>query len=196
MIFELSIIVAILVVGIIGQFADRRWLGVPLGQLFWLGVVLGACWEVPLYFAGPDYLSDPLWTMGSSYPMHPLLLPITHSVLDGALFIVGVALVQAMTGMAITRRFSYQWLGLFVGYGVFQAATVEGVALLADAGWQYTPSRMNPQLFEVNGKPFTSLPLVIWTLAPALYYVIAWRFAINIRLPINSACTCRQSVAR
>ncbi|MEM7741207.1 MAG: hypothetical protein AAF225_10445 [Pseudomonadota bacterium] len=193
MILEISIILAVLILGIIGQFADRRWLGAPLGQLFWLGVVVGASWEVPLYFAGPDHVSDPLWTIGSPYPMHPLLLPITHSILDGALFVVGLAIVQAMTRLSMARGFSRRTLGLLMGYGLIQAASVEGAALVADAGWQYEPSRVNPQLFKVHGKPFTALPLVIWAVAPAFYYVIALRLAINDRVLNKPCCGCSRS---
>ena len=196
MILELSIILAFLIVGTVGPFADRRWLGVPLGQLFWLGVGIGAIWEVPLYLMGPGHVSDPLWTMASPYPLHPLLLPITHAVLDGALFLLGVVLVQALTSQAIAPRFSGAWLGLFVGYGVIQAGSIEWLALSADAGWQYVPSRANPQLFTVNGKPFTALPILIWTIAPAVYYEIARRLAVDDQLLDNAVCRCGGSVTR
>ncbi|MEM0929249.1 MAG: hypothetical protein AAGI89_08150 [Pseudomonadota bacterium] len=177
MLLDFSILLAVFTVAFVIQFADRRWFVVPLGRLFVIGMLIGATWEVPLYLSGPRFLDNPMWTMGSPYPMHPLVLPVTHSILDGALFLVGLLLVKIASPGKMFETFSRRDLGLLVAYGLIQAAMIEWVALSADAGWQYTMTAWNPGLFWVAGKPFTALPLMIWFAAPIAYYFIALRMS-------------------
>ncbi len=158
----------------------RSWRGRWVQKLFWLGVVIGLTWEVPL-FLSTTFADDPVIVMLSPPPIHPLGLIVAHSLWDGGLFLAGVALVGWTCPRPILRRFRWRELGVLMLWGQLSALAVEIGGVSNDA-WSYVAGfAANPTLFYVAGHPITALPQLIWLLAPVVFYLVALRVTARAR---------------
>jgi len=140
-------------------------------QLFWLGCRLGALWEFPLYFIGPEFSDTPPYRLLVAFPVHPILQPISHSFWDGALFMIGIYLIRQMLPNNPFLPFNWKALGVYVLWGIGSALTLEIIGSMGI--WEYIPNQWNVVLFQVKGKNITSLAPLTWTIAPIIHYSIA-----------------------
>ena len=140
--------------------------------LFWVGCLIGATWEFTFHFMGPEYTDQPIYQLLNEWPLPPLLLPVTHSLWDGGLFLIGMALVYQLTEAPHFTRWNWRQLGVMVGWGITSAVTIEIMGAVG-GGWVYIPQPWNPQIFTINGSAITLAPILIWTVAPIVFYVVA-----------------------
>jgi hypothetical protein len=139
--------------------------------LFIAGCVIGAFWEFPLHFAGPEYSDDPIYIQLTEFPLPPILQPALHCIWDGALFLISALLVERFTGPPHFTRFRWPELSVLLIWGLASALVIELIGSMG--GWVYTVRWWNPALIEVNSGAITLLPLLIWTVAPIVFYVVA-----------------------
>jgi hypothetical protein len=85
--------------------------------MFWIGCGIGALWEIPFYFIGPAFSSDPLYVLKTPIPYFLFLLHAVHCFWDGGLFMAGVLLVTKLCRRPHFASFRFQELAvlLFVG---------------------------------------------------------------------------------
>ena len=169
---DLAIAVGVTAFVVVGCRATAP--GPWIRRLFWLGVAIGATWEVPL-FVSNTWSDHPVLVMLSPPPVPPLVLIVFHSLWDGGLFLAGVALVWATCSRPILRRFRWPELAVLLLWGQLSALLVEVGGVTNDA-WSYAPGvSWNPALFELAGHPITVLPQLIWLAAPVAFYLAALR---------------------
>lgn len=143
--------------------------------LFWLGFILGLCWELPLSIAN-DISSFPparfIIPTPLPSPISTILIIITHSFWDGGLFLLGVLFVQLLCKKPIIEKFKPCEFIILIIYGQVSELIVELTSTFSDA-WEYIVYWWNPRLFIFNGHNITLLPQLIWLAAPAIFYFIA-----------------------
>lgn len=139
--------------------------------LFVVGCLVGALWEFPLHFAGPEYSSDPIFVSLTEFPLPPIMQPILHCVWDGALFMIGVWLIHNLTPNPYFAQFQLAEVGILLVWGLLSAIVIECVGTMG--GWVYTVRSWNPVLFRFNEQNITLLPIAIWTMAPPIFYGLA-----------------------
>jgi hypothetical protein len=151
-------------------------------QLFWLGVVIGFTWEVPL-FVSMIIASDPIVGFLREPPLHPIVFMLAHAFWDGGLLLLGLALVRALCAHPVLASFRWPEIAVFLLWGQVSALGVEVTSVL-NQGWVYHGGHpWNPVLFHVAGHPITVVPQLIWLAAPVAYYLCALR--ITRRAPIG-----------
>jgi len=148
----------------------RGSLSRPLYLLFWVGVGLGLCWELPLFLAGPEFSENPPYRLLSPFPIHPHLQWIGHSLWDGGLFMAGLGLVFGLRPAPHLRKFDFRELAVLILWGIGSAIVLEIIGSLGI--WEYIPSWWNPELFQVNGRSITALAPLTWMIAPIPFYLI------------------------
>ena len=130
-------------------------------RLFWLGVLIGTTWEVPIFFSA-IFSTQPLVRFITEPPLHPFVFLVSHSLWDGGLFLAGLVFVRALLGPGILLGFRRVELALFVLWGQLSELMVEVTSVTA-GGWVYVASHpWNVVLFELGGHPITLLPQLIW----------------------------------
>lgn len=139
--------------------------------LFIVGCLVGTLWELPLHFAGPKYSSDPIFTPITHFPLPAILQPLLHCIWDGAIFMIGVWLMEQFTPAPHFDQFQWNELLVLMAWGIGSAIVVECIGTMG--GWVYTVRRWNPVLFRFNGQNITLLPIAIWGIAPIVFYVLA-----------------------
>lgn len=142
--------------------------------LFWIGCGVGALWEIPFYFIGPYFSSDPLYVLKTPthYPL--FLLHFVHCFWDGGLFMIGVWMVKRFCRAPHFERFRFQELAVLLVWGQLQEIAVELIST-GSSGWAYVPHWWNPSMFRFRGSDITLLPQLIWVVAPIVFYVLAIR---------------------
>ena len=170
MLIWLDIIIAAVVI-IYFQFApgvsafDRK--------LFWWGCLLGALWEFPIFLMGPEFLANPLYRVFGTFPIHPISQFISHSIWDGGLFMIGIRIARWAAPAPHFQKFSFRELLPYIIWGVSSAVVIE---IIGSYGiWEYIPNRWNVEWFKVNDRSITSLPIMIWAVAPVVHYLLALR---------------------
>jgi hypothetical protein len=139
--------------------------------LFIIGCLVGTLWELPLHFAGPRYSDNPIYTAITPFPLTPVLQPLLHCIWDGAIFMIGVWLVEQATPGPNFEQFQWGELLVLIAWGISSAIVVECAGTMG--GWVYAVRRWNPVLFRFNGQNITLLPIAIWGLAPVVFYTLA-----------------------
>jgi len=142
--------------------------------LFWVGFLLGLCWEIPISVSSKFSSTWPITRYIKPMPTHWLVLLISHSSWDGGLFLIGVWLVAKLCGPAWFEKFRAKELVVFMVWGQASELWVELTSSMND-GWAYIPYWWNPSLFKFNGHDITPLPQLIWLAAPVVYYFTALR---------------------
>lgn len=142
--------------------------------LFWLGVVVGLAWEIPLFLSAV-LADDPVVGFLREPPLHPFVFLLAHAFWDGGLFLVGLALVRSLRPEPVLAGFRWPELAILLLWGQASALAVE-VGSVRNQGWFYPGGHAwNPVLFHVDGHPITLLPQLIWLAAPVAYYAAALR---------------------
>jgi hypothetical protein len=152
-------------------------------QLFWLGVVIGLTWEVPL-FLSMIFASDPIVGFIREPPLHPIVFMFAHAFWDGGLFLLGLAFIRALCADPVLARFRWPEIAVFILWGQVSALAVEVSSVLNQAWVYHGAHPWNPVLFQVAGHPITLVPQLIWLAAPVAYYLGALR--ITRRAPVGS----------
>jgi len=142
--------------------------------LFWAGCGVGALWEIPFYFIGPYFSSDPLYILNTPMPYPLFVLHFVHCFWDGGLFMIGVWLVKRLCRAPHFERFRFQELAVLLVWGQLQELAVELIST-GSSGWAYVPHWWNPSMFQFRGSDITVLPQLIWVIAPTVFYVLAIR---------------------
>jgi len=143
-------------------------------RLFWLGVLIGLTWEVPIFLSAA-YSEAPVIAFFREPPFHPLVFLVLHSLWDGGLFLAGVLLIWLARPKPILSTFSWSELGIFILWGQLSEFAVE-IGGVTNAAWGYVGDKpWNPVLFHVQGHPITLVPQLIWLAAPIVFYLIALR---------------------
>ncbi|MBU2487986.1 MAG: hypothetical protein KKA60_01215 [Proteobacteria bacterium] len=153
-----------------GRFSPMIW------KLFWLGFLVGLTWEIPIYFAGPDFMEKPALIYLKEFPGNRLLHPILHSFWDGGLFLIGYWLTLKICQAPILSKFRWKELGVMLVWGQVQEFAVEFSATQAGA-WTFTEQCWNPVLFESGRGFITLVPQLIWVYGPIVFYLVSLRLS-------------------
>ena len=145
-----------------------------LWLLFWIGCGVGALWEIPFYFIGPYFSSDPSYVLKTPTPYPLFLLHFVHCFWDGGLFMIGVWMVKRFCRAPHFERFRFPELAVLLVWGQLQEIAVELIST-GSSGWAYVPHWWNPSMFQFRGSDITLLPQLIWVVAPIVFYVLAIR---------------------
>jgi hypothetical protein len=174
--FFIDIVIAVAVLGFFAYMHFGRRFSPVVWYMFWIGVLIGATWEIGFYFLGPRFSPQPIYVFSTEPPFPSIVLHVAHCFWDGGLFMVGVAFVIRLLKPPHLMRFRWPELGMMLGWGVLQEIAVE---LLSIGGgmWLYQSRWFNPSLFEIGDSPFTLLPILIWVVAPVFFYLLV--------LPVN-----------
>jgi hypothetical protein len=142
--------------------------------LYWAGCAVGALWEIPFYFIGPDFSSAPLYILKAPIPYPLFLLHFVHCFWDGGLFMTGVLLVNLVCKGEHFTRFRPLELLIMLVWGGLQELGVE-LASVGSSGWAFVPRWWNPTMFAYQGSDITLVPQLIWLAAPVIFYFTALR---------------------
>ena len=172
--YILDIIIALSILAFFAYMHYSRRFPAVVWYMFWLGVLIGATWEIGFYFIGPKFASAPIYVYNTQPPYPSIILHIVHCFWDGGLFMIGVGLVFQINRSPVMARFRWAELGVMVGWGVLQEIVVEFISI-GGGMWEYVHRWYNPSLFKVGDSDFTLLPILIWVAAPIVFYLIALR---------------------
>ena len=78
-----------------------------IGHCFWLGVLVGLTWEIPIFVLSGESTSVPLVTWVRPLISHYLVFMISHALWDGLLFVIGVWLVYGICRRPVLQRFRW-----------------------------------------------------------------------------------------
>ena len=152
-----------------GRLQARSWL------FFWLGTLLGAVGEVPVFLSSA-YGATPVIVWVRELPAPAWIFLVSHASWDGLLFLVGTWLVEAACRPPALVRFRWAELAVLIAWGQVQELAVELSSVLNDA-WMYVPGHWwNPTLFQVAGHSITLLPQAAWFILPVVFYPLALRY--------------------
>jgi hypothetical protein len=167
---DLAIAISILVLFTVSYLTRRlsyfNWL------LYWVGCAVGAMWEIPFYFIGPDFSPDPLYVLRAPIPYPLFLLHFLHCFWDGGLFLTGVLLVHLLLRDPHFARFRWEELIILLAWGGLQELGVELISV-GSSGWAFVPHWWNPVMFAFRGGNITLIPQLVWVAAPVVFYMIA-----------------------
>ena len=150
--------------------------------LFWIGFLLGLCWELPLSIANVISSFPParfITPVPLTVPFSTIIIIITHSLWDGGLFLLGVGFVYLICKKPYFEKFKLSEIIIFIIYGQVSELIVELSSTFSNA-WEYNVYWWNPRLFIFNGHNITLLAQLIWLVAPIIFYFFVLR--INKRL--------------
>lgn len=142
--------------------------------MFWVGCAVGALWELPFYFIGPDFLAAPLYVLNAPMPYPLFLLHFVHCFWDGGLLMLGVLLVRWLCRAPWFTKFRWSELLVLLAWGAMQELAVELMST-GSSGWAFIPRWWNPSMFKFNGADITLIPQLIWVAAPVIFYFVALR---------------------
>ena len=100
---------------------------------------------------------------------------VSHTLWDGAIFLVGVWLVRLFCRPPILEGFHWAQLALLVAWGQVTAFLVEFSSGL-NGGWVFVEGYLwNPTLFRIGDHPITLLMQLTWFFASIAFYLVAIR---------------------
>lgn len=151
-------------------------------RIFWLGVVLGACWEIPVFVLSK--LSGlPIIVWRHELPVHYLAFLTAHLFWDGGILLTGFRLMRWLYPPLAPRRFRWAAPAVLIVWGQLTALLVESSSILC-AGWIYvTGYWWNPTLLRLAGEPLTLLPQLLWL----------WTTVAGYRLAVAGKCSGKRS---
>jgi hypothetical protein len=171
-VFVLDIVIALAIPAVVFILYRSGRIGRGIWYLYWAGVLIGMTWEIGFYFLGPQYSDNPAYLILTHWPLHPILLPLLHTLWDGGLFLAGVGLIHLLLSPPHLVEFRWQELGVLIAWGQVSELLVELIAT-GTKSWVYTPQWWNPVLFRFMGEDITMVPQLIWLVAPILFYAVA-----------------------
>lgn len=168
-------IVGILICLIVIILYNMKKIDKFIWYLFWIGFLLGLCWELPLSIANgissfpPARFNTPV---PLPTPFSTIIIIITHSLWDGGLFLLGVGFVHLLCKKPYFEKCKMCEFIILIIYGQVSELIVELSSTLSNA-WEYNVYWWNPRLFIFNGHDITLLPQLIWLIAPIIFYFLA-----------------------
>lgn len=152
--------------------AARDW------RLFWLGALIGLTWEIPIFMLSAHAIL-PIVTWIRPFPTNYAIFMISHTLWDGAIFVVGVWLVAWLCKGPILARFAWAELVVLLIWGQVSAFLVEFSSISND-GWMYVQGYWwNPTVLWIDGRPINLLIQIVWLAAPILFYLIALKMNLS-----------------
>lgn len=142
-----------------------------LWSFFWIGVLVGTTWEIPIFVLSGEKTALPLIVWNKPLPIHYLAFMICHSLWDGMLFVIGVRLILLFCKKPCFTKFSASELAVMFIWGQASELCVELSSTLSD-GWSYVEYWWNPVMFQFNGYNIAWLMQVIWMVAAVVYYLL------------------------
>ena len=145
-------------------------------KLFWIGAAIGLSWEIPIFMLSAlSSHSVIIWLR--PLPLNWVIFMICHTLWDGAIFLVGVWLVQLCCKRPILTQFRWPELIVMVIWGQISAFLVEFSSVTNDA-WVYVEGYWwNPTAFRVGPHPITIIIQIAWFFAPILFYFAALKIS-------------------
>ncbi|MFC1848977.1 hypothetical protein ACFL27_02100 [candidate division CSSED10-310 bacterium] len=138
---------------------------------FWLGVLVGLTWEIPIFVLSGESTSIPIVTWIRPLITHYLVFMIAHSLWDGLLFVIGIWLVYRICRQPFFQKFRWSEVLVFLIWGQVSELLVELSSTLND-GWVFLEYWWNPVIFHCNGHNITWLMQIIWGAASIGYYLL------------------------
>ncbi|NOY90146.1 MAG: hypothetical protein GXP55_02975 [Deltaproteobacteria bacterium] len=139
-------------------------------SLFWAGAAIGLIWEIPIFVLSAETSEWATIHWVRPLPLHYSIFLVSHTLWDGALFLVGVWLAQRFCDESWWTRFSGRALIIMLVWGQLSELLVE-ISSTSNDGWAFVRDHAwNPTLFECNHQPITLFPQLVWLAAPVLYY--------------------------
>jgi len=155
----------------LGLIHRRSW------HQFWLGVGVGATWELPIFVGSYAGALFPTVVLERPFPIHWSVFMVSHSLWDGGLFLVGCWILGLIWRDRALQRFHPGQLLVFVVYGQLQELAVE-LGSTSNAGWVFIDTYWwNPVMFTNNGYPITLFPQVFWLYGSLTFYFLWLKIA-------------------
>jgi hypothetical protein len=140
-------------------------------RIFWLGAFIGALWEFPIFLLS-KHSAIPIVAWIRPFPAHYLFYVLSHTLWDGALFLLGVWLIKAICRPPVLVNSRWRELWVLVAWGQISAFVVEFSAVSNDA-WAFIDAYWwNPGILAVGEYSVTLMMQVIWLLVVAPFYLI------------------------
>ncbi len=148
-----------------GRINKRLW------YFFWIGVFVGAIFEIPVFVLSAEGTSMPIILWHRPLITHYSVFVVAHSLWDGMIFIIGVWLIYAIRGKQALRKFSFPELLVMLVWGQVSALAVELSSTFND-GWSYYEYWWNPVIFRVHGYNITVLIQITWFIVSIVFYLL------------------------
>ena len=143
-------------------------------HFFWIGVMVGLTWEIPIFIISGESTSVPIVTWTRPLIAHYLVFMISHSLWDGLLFVIGMWLVYGICRKPVFQEFRWSELTVLLIWGQVSELLVELSSTLND-GWVFVEYWWNPVIFKFNEHNITWLMQAIWAAASIGYYLLLIR---------------------
>lgn len=140
-------------------------------HFFWIGVIVGLIWEIPIFVLSCESTSIPLVTWTRPLITHYFVFMISHALWDGLLFVIGIWLIYRICDKPYFQNFRWAEMLVLLIWGQVSELFVELSSTLSD-GWAYIEYWWNPVMFQFNGHNITWLMQEIWVVASIGYYVL------------------------
>jgi len=152
----------------LGAVDRRNW------RLFWLGACIGLVWEIPIFVLS-KHTSLPIIHWIRELPAHYAVFLVSHTLWDGAIFVVGVWLAVLICGRPVLSRFRWGELAVLLAWGQITAFAVE-FSSVTNQAWAFIEGYWwNPTLLHAADSPITLMMQAVWLIASAAFYLIALR---------------------
>ena len=138
---------------------------------FWMGVLVGLTWEIPIFVLSGESTSIPLVRWIRPLIAHYSVFMISHALWDGLLFVIGVWLIYAVCRKPVLERFRWSEMAVLLIWGQVSELLVELSSTMND-GWEFIEYGWNPVIFQFNGHNINWLMQVIWIAASIGYYLL------------------------
>lgn len=151
-----------------------HWVDNSNWRIFWVGAGFGACWEIPIFLLS-KYTQSPIVAWIRYFPVHYLFYVISHTLWDGALFLVGVWLIKLICKPPVLVKFRWQELGVLFAWGQISAFLVEFSAVSNEA-WTFVSGYWwNPGIVSIGDHSVTPMMQLIWLVVVVPFYLIVHR---------------------
>ncbi|MCP4763435.1 MAG: hypothetical protein GY870_16805 [archaeon] len=173
-----SILILVIVLYVTKKINVFTW------KLYWLGCLLGLCWELPMvlntrFGVYPTCIYHTPLPFSEYFLVGEIIIIILHSFWDGGLFLVGVFLVNLLCKKPTFEKFKGKELGIQLIWGQASELTVELLSTFSNA-WEYTDiGGWNIELFKFNGHSIRIWAQIIWFIAPIVFYYLAIKIKVK-----------------
>jgi len=140
-------------------------------HFFWIGVLVGTTWEIPIFVLSGESTSIPIITWTRPLIAHYLVFMVSHSLWDGLIFVIGFWLVYRICRKPFFQHFRWSEILVFLIWGQASELLVELSSTLND-GWAFIHYWWNPVIFQFNGHNITWLMQIVWASASIGYYIL------------------------
>lgn len=144
-------------------------------HFFWIGVIIGFSWEIPIFVLSGEATSIPIITWIQPLITHYLVFMVSHALWDGLIFVIGIWLVYRICHKPFLQHFRFSEMLIFLIWGQISELFVELSSILND-GWVFIHYWWNPVIFHFNEYNITLLMQIVWVIASIGYYTLLIKF--------------------